>query len=139
LQYVDDTVIFLEANDEHVANLKFILYCFENMSGLKINFHKSEVIVLGASKEESIRLASCLNCKEREQPMKYLGVPVTSAKLYNADLISILIESSLSSLPNYTMGVYLLPEEVHHKMDSARANFFWDSGQKKEILYGEMD
>jgi hypothetical protein len=90
--------------------------------------------VLGASKEESIRLASCLNCKEREQPMKYLGVPVTSAKLYNADLISILIESSLSSLPNYTIGVYLLPEEVHHKMDSARANFFWDSGQKKRNI-----
>jgi hypothetical protein len=32
---------------------------------------------------------------------------------------SILIESSLSSLPNYIMGVYLLHEEVHHKMDSA--------------------
>jgi hypothetical protein len=44
---------------------------------------------------------------------------------------SILIESSLSSIPNYTMRVYLLPEEVHHKMDSARANFYWDSGQKK--------
>jgi hypothetical protein len=43
-----------------------------------------------------------------------------------------MFESSLSSLPNYTMGVYLLPEEVHHKMDSARANFFWDSGQKKK-------
>jgi hypothetical protein len=41
---------------------------------------------------------------------------------------AILIETSLSSLPNYTMGVYLLPEEVHHhKMDSARANFYWDT------------
>jgi hypothetical protein len=47
---------------------------------------------------------------------------------------SILIESSLSSLPNYTMGVYLLPEEVHHKMDSARAKFYWDSGGKKENI-----
>jgi hypothetical protein len=86
--------------------------------------------------------------------MKYVGIPVTTAKLYTGDLMyvglkverrlpawqgglmssggrSILTESSLSSLPNYTMGVYLLPEEVHHKMDSARANFYWDSGQKK--------
>jgi hypothetical protein len=33
---------------------------------------------------------------------------------------SILIESSLSSLPNYTIGVYLLPKEVHHKMEWIR-------------------
>jgi hypothetical protein len=154
LQYADDTVIFLEANDECVTNLKFILYCFEKMSGLKVNFHKSEVTVLGVSKEESTRIANCFNYKEGELPMKYLGILVTTAKLYTVDLMyvglkvekrlpawqgllmsssgkSILIESSLSSLPNYTMGVYLLPEEVHHKMDSARANFYWDSGKKK--------
>jgi hypothetical protein len=70
-----------------VTNLKFILYCIENMSYLKINFHKGEVIVLGASKEESTRLANCLNCKEGELPMKYLGIPVTSAKLYTTDLM----------------------------------------------------
>jgi hypothetical protein len=45
---------------------------------------------------------------------------------------AILIESSLSSLPNYMMGVYLLLKEVHHKMNSARANFYWDSGKKKK-------
>jgi hypothetical protein len=155
LQYADDTVIFLEADDTCVANLKFILYCLKEMSGLKINYHKSEVIVVGASKEESTKIANCLNCREGELPMKYLGVPVTTTKLYTVDLMyvglkvekrlpawhglmvssggkSILIESSLSSLPNYTMGVYLLPEEVHHKMDSARANFYWDSSQKKK-------
>jgi hypothetical protein len=87
LQYVDDTVIFLEAEEEYVVNLKFILYCFENMSGLKINFHKSKVIVVGASKEEGARIANCLNCKERELPMKYLGIPVTTDKLYIADLM----------------------------------------------------
>jgi hypothetical protein len=137
-----------------VANLKFILYCFE-MSGLKINFHKREVMVVGETKEESARIANCFNCKEGELPMMYLGIPVTTEKFYTADSMyvglkvekrlpawqglllslggkSILIESSLSSLPIYTMGVYLLPEEVHHKMDSARANFYWDSGKKKK-------
>jgi hypothetical protein len=87
LQYVDDTVIFLEAEEEYVVNLKFILYCFENISGLKINFHKSEVIVVGTSKEEGARIANCLNCKERELPMKYLGIPITIDKLYIADLM----------------------------------------------------
>jgi hypothetical protein len=36
---------------------------------------------------------------------------------------SILIDNSLSSLPIYTMGVYMLPEEIHHKMDFPRARF----------------
>jgi hypothetical protein len=45
---------------------------------------------------------------------------------------SILMESSLSSHPMYTMGIYLLPEEVHHKIDSAIARFYWDSDQKKK-------
>jgi hypothetical protein len=42
------------------------------------------------------------------------------------------MENSLSSLPMYTMGIYLLPEEVHHKIDSTRAIFYWESGQKKK-------
>ena len=41
LQYADDTIFFLEDNLEQARNLKFLLYLFEQMSGLKINFHKS--------------------------------------------------------------------------------------------------
>jgi hypothetical protein len=43
---------------------------------------------------------------------------------------TILIESSSSSLPIYTMGVYLLSEEVHHKMDSPRATSIGIQGKK---------
>jgi hypothetical protein len=87
--------------------------------------------------------------------MKYLGIPVSNMKLYTADLIyvgvkvekwlpawqglqlssrgkSILIERSLSSLPIYKIEIYLLAEEVHYKIHSARAKFYWDSGQKKK-------
>jgi hypothetical protein len=44
---------------------------------------------------------------------------------------SILIEGSLSSLPNYIMGIYLLPGPVHQKMDSAKATFYWDARVKR--------
>jgi hypothetical protein len=37
----------------------------------------------------------------------------------------ILIESCLSSILLYSMGIYLLQEKMHQKMDTARANFFW--------------
>lgn len=49
LQYADDTMIMVEGTDLDIVNLKFLLLYFEAMSGLKINFDKSEVVVLGFS------------------------------------------------------------------------------------------
>jgi hypothetical protein len=43
LQYEDDTVFIFEGDLESARNLKFILCIFEQLSGLKINFYKSEV------------------------------------------------------------------------------------------------
>jgi hypothetical protein len=52
LQYADDTVILLGKSDLNVLHMKFLLYGFESMSGMKINYHKSEVFVLGCDVEE---------------------------------------------------------------------------------------
>jgi hypothetical protein len=41
LQYVDDTMIMVEGSELDIINLKFILQCFEEMLGLRINFDKS--------------------------------------------------------------------------------------------------
>lgn len=47
LQYADDTVICFEHDKDAAINLKLLLYVFELMSGLKINFLKSEVLCVG--------------------------------------------------------------------------------------------
>jgi hypothetical protein len=49
LQYVDDTIIMIQPDKPGIANLKFLLLCFENILGLRINFHKSEVMLLGST------------------------------------------------------------------------------------------
>lgn len=43
LQHADDTILFMEHNLEEAKNLKLVLSAFERLSGLKINFHKSEL------------------------------------------------------------------------------------------------
>jgi hypothetical protein len=45
----------------------------------------------------------------------------------------ILIESCLSYVPNYGMGVFHLKGEAHHKMETARSNFFlaWSWSEEK--------
>jgi hypothetical protein len=47
LQYADDTILFMENNLEQATNMKLLLCAFEQLSGLKINFHKSEVFCYG--------------------------------------------------------------------------------------------
>jgi hypothetical protein len=81
LQYADDTILLLELEDNSLANLKFLLIAFEILSGLKINFLKSEVIVMGASQEEQARVANVLNCKQGAFPFTYLGFPMADRPL----------------------------------------------------------
>lgn len=76
LQYADDTVILMDCDDHTIKNMKFLLYCFEWMSRLKINYHKSEVNVFGVNKMEQERIANMLNCNVGSLPMTYLGLPV---------------------------------------------------------------
>jgi hypothetical protein len=60
-----------------ILNLKLILYCFEWMSGLEINYHKSEVYVFGVTQQDKEWLANMLNCKLGCWPMRYLGIPIS--------------------------------------------------------------
>lgn len=154
LQYADDTILFMTNTEENIVTVKFLLYCYEAMSGLKINYQKSEIMVIGGDEMETQRVADLFNCQAGKMPFTYLGIPISMNKLTNADLDippnkiekrlatwkcgylsyggkAILINSCLSSIPLYMMGVYLLPEGVHNKMDSIRARFFWEGLEKK--------
>jgi hypothetical protein len=73
LQYEDDTIILVELNDSRIANLKFILLCFEALSGLKINFSKSKVIVTGVDKAEAFQVFQLLNCSLGAFPFNTWG------------------------------------------------------------------
>jgi hypothetical protein len=126
------------------------------MSGLKINYQKSEIFVLEATTKKQKEVADLFNCNIGSFPMKYLGVMLDRYYMSSLDfayvyqkvekrvptwqscLLSyggkmILTESCLSSIPNYVMGVFHLKGEAHHKMETARSNFFWHGpGQKKK-------
>jgi hypothetical protein len=46
LQYADDTLLFLKNDLNSAINLKWLLSCFEQMSGMRINFHKCDLIAI---------------------------------------------------------------------------------------------
>jgi len=47
LQYADDTLLFLEDDLEKANNLKWLLLCYEQMTGMRINFDKSDLLTIG--------------------------------------------------------------------------------------------
>jgi len=87
LQYADDTIICLKHDLEMARNMKLLLYLYELMSGLKINFDKSEVIIIHGDDEICLTYAEIFNCQIGSFPIKYLGVPVSPSRLHVLDWV----------------------------------------------------
>jgi len=85
LQYADDTILFMDHDIEKARNLKLILCAFEQLSGLKINFHKSEIFCYGKAQEYELEYSQLFGCKSGAYPFKYLGIPMHFRKLRNSD------------------------------------------------------
>jgi hypothetical protein len=149
-------MIMVQNTELSLINLKFILLCFELLSGMKINFHKSEVIVMGCDSEEQARVARLLNCKQGRFPFTYLGFTMSNNKLTIADMEPLvvavakraapwqgrfmssaarltLVNACPSNMPLHTLGLFLLADGTHAGFDKHRNRFFWEGqGTKKK-------
>jgi hypothetical protein len=85
LQYVDDTILFMEHDLDKARNMKVLLSAFEELSGLKINFHKSEVFYFGEAKDCKSQYEQLFGCKKGSYTFKYLGIPMHYRRLNNKD------------------------------------------------------
>jgi hypothetical protein len=70
---------------EGATRLKLLLYLFEVLAGLKINFNKSEVLVINDDENWAVQYAEIFNYQIGLFPIKYLGVPVSPSKLKVSD------------------------------------------------------
>src|SRR6266498_1668085 len=159
LQYADDTILFMDDDLDKARNMKLLLCAFEHTSGLKINFHKSELFCFGNAQESSKTYMELFGCKQGDLPLKYLGIPIHCRKLQNSDWKMIeerfekrlsswkgkhlsiegrltLINSVLSSLPMYMMSFFAIPKGVLKKLDYFCSRFYWqgDESRKKYCL-----
>jgi hypothetical protein len=56
--------------------MKLILYFFEQLSGLKINFHKSDFFVMVRPRRKRITIGIFFGCEVGSLPFKYFGIPI---------------------------------------------------------------
>uniref|UniRef100_A0A8I6WLN0 Reverse transcriptase domain-containing protein n=1 Tax=Hordeum vulgare subsp. vulgare TaxID=112509 RepID=A0A8I6WLN0_HORVV len=148
LQYADDTLLFLEDSYDKARNFKWILSCFENLSGMKINFHKSNLITINMAEDRTRVFAQIFCCNLGSFPIKYLGAPLHYDKLRKEDLqplidriikgISgwlgryltyrgkiILLCACIVSIPAYLMAVMKFPKWAIKAINSQMSYFLW--------------
>jgi hypothetical protein len=82
LQYANGAILFMEHDLDKAKNLKLILSAFEQLSGLKINFHQSELFCIGEAQDEVNAYANLFGCGQGQFPMRYLGIPIHYRNLH---------------------------------------------------------
>jgi hypothetical protein len=75
----------MEHDLEKAKNLKLVLSAFEQLSGLKINFYKSELFCFGKAQDEVNAYADLFSCGQGLFPMRYLGIPIHYRRLTLAE------------------------------------------------------
>jgi hypothetical protein len=85
LQYAYDTILLMEHDLEQAANMKLLLCAFEKLSGLKINFHKSELFCYGEVKQLEGHYANLFGCGLDQYLFRYLAISLHYKKISNVD------------------------------------------------------
>jgi hypothetical protein len=144
---------------EAIRNLKCILMLFEKVSGMCINFHKSEMIPLNLDENKVHEISHALSCPVGSLPFKYLGIPFHYKKLKREDVQPlvdkllkrmagwrgkmlayssrlVLIRTVLASVPVYLLSFMKFPKWAIRLLESQMAHFLWniDSNSHKYHL-----
>jgi hypothetical protein len=119
------------------------------MSGMKINYNKSEMISMNLDDREKENFKSISGCPVGVFPIKYLGIPLHYEKLRKEDLQPlvdkivkriagwrgkllsyagriVLIKTCLASIPVYLLSFFKFPKWALDIINSHMANFLWD-------------
>lgn len=163
LQFADDAIFLGEASLPNMITLKCILRCFELVSGMKINFHKSKIAGIAVPDSTTNQFAALLNCKVMSIPFIYLGLPVGAnprrlatwdpmlnkirSKLssWKAKHLSFggracLIKSVLSALPLYYISFFRMPKGILKKCQQLMVRFLWGGSEdEKKIVWVGWD
>ena len=147
LQFADDTLIIGEKSWLNVRSMRAVLLLFAEISGLKVNFHKSMLTGVNVSVSWLTEAALVMNCQKGSLPFNYLGLPIggDSRKLsfwkpvldrivarlssWNNKFLSfgcrlVLLKSVLSSLPVYFLSFFKAPTGIISSIESLFKFFF---------------
>ncbi|KAL0404252.1 UNVERIFIED_CONTAM: putative ribonuclease H protein [Sesamum radiatum] len=85
LCFADDVLVFCSGNPQSVRVIKCALAEFAELSGLRANLNKSQIILSRAIREERQTILDDMGFPEGSLPFAYLRVPLVASRLKVAD------------------------------------------------------
>jgi hypothetical protein len=148
IQYVDDTLLIMEACPQQLFVLKAILNTFADSIGLKVNYSKSNMIPINLNSDMLNHLVATSNYQAGSLPFTYLGLPLSSSKPTIQELLPLvhrverrlistamfltqgggkllMVNSVLSCLPTFFMSTLKVPIETINQIDHYRGHCLW--------------
>jgi hypothetical protein len=147
IQYVDDTIVVLQASQRQLFCLKGILQTFSQSSGLRVNYAKSCLLPIKISDEKASQMASVFGYQVGAYPFTYLGLPMGTTKPKVEDFSPLvnkierristivtwltmarrttLVDTTVSSVPIYTMCSVKMHKMNLNSIDKARRHGLW--------------
>ncbi|KAL2225215.1 UNVERIFIED_CONTAM: hypothetical protein Sindi_3056000, partial [Sesamum indicum] len=148
LGFADDLLLFCKADLDSLRVLKMGLDRFADWSGLRLNIHKSHVIISRSSQGWKDQILAVMGFQEGQLPMRYLGLPLLSSRLTINDCQPLLlkidaringwedislsyagriqiIKSVLSAMNTYWASAFILPKTVIKQIEKRLRNFLW--------------
>ncbi|CAM8965988.1 unnamed protein product [Rhodiola kirilowii] len=158
LMFADDCILFVKADVDNIMRLKSILKEFEEISGQRINYCKSEFFVgCNVCPELARCIGSILGMKKVNRIEKYLGLPVCingrNSSMWNyledrmwkrvsgwkEKLLSMagketLIKSVVQALPVYALSCFRLPKKITDRWNSIVSSFWWNNAKEGRFI-----
>ena len=122
--------------------------CYEAILGLKMSFHKSQLLGVRVDESTISRLASILGCAVGSFPATYIGLPLcmgnspksiwdkvlerieNKLSTWKENYLSLggrvtLILSALSNIPIYFLSLFKCPASVADRIERLQRDFLW--------------
>lgn len=159
LFFADDLVLFGEASERQMENMREIMKFFCGVSGHNISLNKSKMFVSkNVHASRALLYSQMVGIGLTPDLGKYLGVPILHGKLikrtfgpliqkvrgklasWKSKFLSmagktVLIKAVLSSIPYYQMQTLLIPRGVLRDLEKISRDFFWNQNSEGRKLH----
>ena len=157
LFFADDLVLFAKADKKNCLVVRDVFDSFCSLSGQKVSTAKSRVFFsFNVSTETKVDLCEILEFRSTPTLGKYLGFPIKHSSMsqdfgfiveriqsrlvgWKANLLYfagrlVLIQSVITTIPNYAMQCVALLRNLH-SVEKLSQNFLWGSTDNKNKLH----
>ncbi|KAJ0230967.1 Reverse transcriptase domain-containing protein [Hirschfeldia incana] len=148
LSFADDVLVFFDGSEESLRGILEILEEFKQLSGLRVNKEKTELLIDGGSHSLCSELAEAVGIKQGSLPVRYLGVPLSAKKMHKSDFKPLLdkievkfnswtvkhlsfagrfqlIQAVIYSTITFWTSIFILPNECIRILERMCSAFLW--------------